>query len=119
MTMHFHSHYNINLLPVSICKYAIIIIILSCLWHCVISVQRVDFMKTALDTTVKGRYVDLTVLTQDENGQISEQFSSGEDQKQPNLEEGKEESGEALYRKIAQSDFEVRNLTSLLAQVLL
>ena len=48
------------------------------------------FLQTApLDTTVKGRYVDVTVLTQDEDGQISEQFSSGEDQKQPDLEEGR------------------------------
>ena len=68
-----------------------------------------DFLQIALDTTVKDRYLDLTVLIQDENGQISEQFSSGEEQKQPNLEDGKKESGEALYRKIAQSDFEIRN----------
>ena len=58
---------------------------------------------------MEGRYLDLTVLTQDENGQISEQFSSGEEQKQPDLEEGKKESGESLYSKIAQNDFEVRN----------
>ena len=74
-----------------------------------ISIQRLDFLQTALDTTVEGHYVDLSVLTQDENGQISEQFSSGEEQKQPDLEEGKKESGEALYHKIAQSDCEVRN----------
>ena len=50
------------------------------------------FLQTApLDTTVKGRYMDVTVLTQDEDGQISEQFSSGEDQKQPDLEGGEEE----------------------------
>ena len=73
-------------------------------------IQRVDFLKTALDTTLEGRYVDLTVLTQDENGQMSEQFSSGKEQKQPDQEEGKKESGESLYLKIVQSDCEVRNI---------
>ena len=69
-----------------------------------------DFLQTALDKTVEGRYVDLTVLIQDENGQISEQLSSGEEQKQPGLEEGTKKSGKSLYRKIAQSDCEVRNI---------
>ena len=73
-------------------------------------IQRVDFLQTALDTTVKGRYVDLTVLTQDENGQVSEEFSSGEEQKQPDVEEGTKKSAESLYRKVAQSDCEVRNI---------
>ena len=90
-----------------------LILFFSC--FCMISIQRVDFLQTALDTTMEGRYIDLTILIQDENGQISEQFSSGEEQKQPNLEEGKKESGETLYCKIAQSDCEVRNsVTSLL-----
>ena len=67
---------------------------------------------------MKGRYVDVTVLTQDEDGQISEQFSSGEDQKQPDLEEGKKKSGKSLYCKIAQSDYEVRNMFLPLVQVI-
>ena len=53
--------------------------------------------------------MDLTVLTQDENGQMSEQFGCGKEQKQPDLEEGKKESGESLYFKIAQSDCEVNS----------
>ena len=63
-----------------------------------------DFLETALDTAVKGRYVDLSVLTQDENGRTSQQFRSGEDQKQPDLEEGKKTPGKSFYRKISQSD---------------
>ena len=62
---------------------------------------------------MEGRYVDLTVLTQDQHGRTSLQFSSGEEQKQPDLEEGKKKSGKSLYRKIAQSDCEVSTILLL------
>lgn len=54
------------------------------------------------------RFVDLTILVQDQNGQVSEQFSSEKTKVAPDLEEGKKKRGKTLYQKIARSDFEVR-----------
>ena len=55
---------------------------------------------------MQSRHVDLTVLIQDAHGQISEQFSGGEEKK-PDLEQGRKKSAKTLYRKIANSDCEV------------
>lgn len=61
-----------------------------------------------MNTTMDSRFVDLTILIQDQNGQISEQFGSEGREMPPDLEEGKKKRGKTLYQKIARSDFEVR-----------
>ena len=88
-----------------------------------------EFIQTALDTTIDGHYVDLTILLTDKDGQIPEHempehFQSGRENEEndgvgkesPEGEEDREKGqqeveekklGKALYRKIAQSDFEV------------
>ena len=78
-----------------------------------------DFIQTALDTTIDGRYVDLTILLSDKDGQMPEYVCSGrgseedsgageESQRGKGKQEGeKKKLGKVLYRKIAQSDFEV------------
>ena len=63
-------------------------------------------MQTALDATVESRHVDLSLLIQDQHGMIPDQFSSGQIQSEEDLE--KKKAGKPLYRKIAQSECEVR-----------
>ena len=66
-------------------------------------------MKTALDTTVDGRHVDLSLLIQDEQGTVSEQFSSaGSSGNEPDPEAAKTKAEDTLYHKIARSEYEVR-----------
>ena len=68
-------------------------------------------MQTALDTTVDGRRVDLTLLIQDEHGAIPEQFSSsggGGEGGVPDPEAARKKAGMTLYGKIARSECEVR-----------
>ena len=68
-------------------------------------------MQTALDTTVDGRRVDLTLLIQDERGAIPEQFSGGgggSDGPPPDPEAARKKAGITLYDKIARSECEVR-----------
>ena len=65
-------------------------------------------MKTALDTTVNGRLVDLSLLIQDEQGTVSEQFSSaGSSGNEPDPEAAKKKTEDTLYHKIARSEYEV------------
>ena len=72
-------------------------------------------MKAALDTTVDGRRVDLSLLIQDEQGTVSEQFSSaGSSGNEPDPEAAKKKAGETLYHKIARSECEVWNVYALL-----
>ena len=72
--------------------------------------QRIEFMQTALDTTVDGRRVDLTLLIQDECGAIPGQFSGGggSDGPPPDPEAARKKAGITLYDKIARSECEVR-----------
>ena len=65
-------------------------------------------MKTALDTTVDGRRVDLTLLIQDEHGTVSDQFTSGGSSgDQPDPEAARKKAERTLYHKIARSECEV------------
>lgn len=66
-----------------------------------------EFIQTALDATVKGRHVDLTLMIQDQHGIIPDQFSSGPKQTEIDPENGKKKDGKTLYRKIARSQCEV------------
>ena len=65
-------------------------------------------MKPALDITVNCRHVDLSLLIQNEQGTVSEQFSSaGSSGNEPNLEAVKKMAGETLHHKIAFNECEV------------
>ena len=65
-------------------------------------------MRAALDMTVDDRHVDLSLLIQDEQGTVSEQFSTaGSSGNEPDPEERKNTCGATLYHKIIGSDCEV------------